>query len=175
MLKRLVVAKTVVLVFFAQNIFAQTDIDQIPPDNAKKIYQVIDYLESKGIKSLLNIQFDDWIWKASALDGNKKTVYYMSPDNLLIFKQKKEYELDPAPPAKGKSIRDIFEVVEGTGYRNIRQITFENLVWKVKTFSKNKSDKEKKFIIEPLSGAILYKNAHNKRNKPYDIYGLAKN
>ena len=105
-------AKFALLVFFAHPLFAQTDIDQVPPDNAKKIYQVIDYLEKKGVKQLLNIQFDDWIWKASAMQGNKKTVFYMSPANLVIFKEKKEYELDPMPPNGGKSIRDILEVVE---------------------------------------------------------------
>ena len=173
MLKQLVMAVTALLVLFAHASVAQTDIDQIPPDNAKQIYQVIDYLEEKGVKQVLNIQFDDWIWKASAMQGNKKTVFYMSPANLVIFKQKKEYELDPMPPNGGKTIRDIFEVVEDIGYRNIRQITFENLVWKVKTYNKN--GQEKKFIIEPISGAILYKNAQNRRTKPYDIYGLAKN
>lgn len=155
------------------NILARTDIDQIPPENAKRIYQVIDYLEERGVKQLLSIQFDDWIWKASVMDGNKKTVFYMSPDSLVIFRQKKEYDLDPSPPLEGKSIRDILGVVENSGYRNIRQIAFENLVWKVKTYSKK--GEEKKFIIEPMSGAILYKNAHNKRSKPYEVYGLAKN
>ena len=171
MIKQLVMATMLLLAFFAHNVHAQTDIDQIPPDNAKKIYQVINYLEKKGIKSLLNIQFDDWIWKAAALDGNRKTVFYMSPVSLVIFKQKKEYEIDPAPPANGKTIRQILSVVEGVGYRNVRQITFENLVWKVKTFTK--TGQEKKFIIEPLTGAILYKNAQNKRSKPYDVHGLA--
>ena len=56
MLKQLVIAITVLLVFYAHATVAQTDIDQIPPDNAKQIYQVIDYLEEKGVKQVLNIQ-----------------------------------------------------------------------------------------------------------------------
>ena len=172
MIKHFFILAVVLQIFLsASNLQARSDIDQIPPDEAKKIYQVIEYLEARGVKQLLSIQFDDWIWKAAALDGNKKTVFYMSPDSLIIFKQKHEYELDPTPPVEGKSIADILQIVEDIGYRDIRQITFENLVWKVKTYSKRTN--EKKFIIEPVSGAILYKNAHTKRNKPYDIYGLA--
>jgi len=171
MIKHFFILAVVLQIFLsASNLQARSDIDQIPPDEAKKIYQVIEYLEARGVKPLLSIQFDDWIWKAAALDGNKKTVFYMSPHSLVIFKQKHEYELDPTPPVEGKSIADILQIVEEIGYRDIRQITFENLVWKVKTYSKRTN--EKKFIIEPVSGAILYKNAHTKRNKPYDVYGL---
>lgn len=161
------------IIFSANTLLARSDIDQIPSGDAKKIYQVIDYLEEQGIAQLLRIQFDDWIWKATALKGNKKTVYYMSPESLVVFRKKQEYDLDPTPPSGGKSIREILKVVHNSGYRNIRFIAFENLVWKVKTWSKTST--EKKFIIEPMSGAILYKNAHTKRRKPYDIYGLAHN
>lgn len=174
MIKHFFIIKILLLTLLsAANLLAKSDIDQIPPPEAKKLYQVIDYLEDMGVKQLLTIQFDDWIWKAEALDGNKKTIFYMSPDSLVVFKQKQEYELDPPPPVKGKSIRAILQVVEESGYRNIRQITFENLVWKIKTYSKNSN--EKKFIIEPVTGAILYKNAHTRRIKPYDVYGLARN
>ena len=174
MIKHLIIVKSLLLTLFSANsLLASSDIDQIPPAEAKKIYQVIEHLQDRGVKQLLSIQFDDWIWKASALDGNKKTSFYMSPVSLVVFRKKQEYELDPTPPVGGKSIREILKVVEKSGYRNIRQITFENLVWKVKTYSKNSN--EKKFIIEPMSGAILYKNAHTKRTKPYDVYGLAKN
>ena len=173
MMKQLIIAKIILIsFFFVTNVLAETDIDQIPPEQAKKLYQVIDLLEDKGIKQILSIQFDDWIWKASSLDGHKKTYFYISPDSLVIFKKKNEYELDPVPPVEGKSIRDILAIVENTGYRNIRQIVFENFVWKVKTYSI--SDEEKKFIIDPLSGSILYKNAQTKRSKPYLIYGLVK-
>lgn len=171
MIKPIFIVTIVLQVFLSVTpLLAQSDIDQIPPDDAKKIYQVIDHLENIGVKQVLSIQFDDWIWKAEALQGNNKTMLYMSPDSLVVFKKRQEYELDPTPPLEGKSIRDILEVVESIGYRNIRQITFENLVWKVRTY--NKKSAEKKFIIEPVTGAILYKNAHTKRTQPYDIYSL---
>jgi hypothetical protein len=173
MFKRLFFIKFIFLALFSNHLFAQSDIDQVPPDDAKKITHVIDFLEKKGIEHVLNIQFDDWIWKASALKGNKKSIYYMSPKSLVIFKKKHEYDMDPIPPSNGKSIRDIIKLVENVGYRNIRQVSFENLVWKVKTY--NKTEKEKKFIIEPITGSILYKNASLKRSKPYDVYNLAKN
>lgn len=149
------------------------DLDQIPPEGSKKIYQVLEFLEKKGIDNVIKVNFDDWIWKAVSLQDNIKTHYYISPKNLLIFKTKEEFDLDIAPPSIGKSITDILHLVEETGYRDIRKIAFENYVWKVKTF--NAKREENKFILDPLTGAVIYKNAKHKKIKPYDVYGLVLN
>ena len=135
--------------------WAAVDNDEMVPQNAKSAKDVVSKLQQQGATNIRHIEFDNNQWNVKTQHGQKEVQHQIDAQSGEITGKQEESEYENAPPSNVLGILEVINVVRGQGFNGIREVEYDDSLWKVEVVQDGKVTK---LCLDPIAGDVIWKD-----------------
>lgn len=135
--------------------WATVDKDEMVPKNAASAKDVVNKLQKDGATNIRSVEFDDNQWNVKTQHGQKETEYKVHPKSGTVTSKHEESEYETAPPRNVLGIIEVINTVERRGLKGIREVEYDDSLWKVEVVQDGKVTK---LCLDPIAGDIIWQD-----------------
>ena len=135
--------------------WAATGQDQVVPKDAKSAKDVVKQLQQKGTTNIRSVEFNNNQWNVKTQHGQKETQYQINAKTGTVTKQEENPEYENAPPSNVLGILQVIDTVERQGLNGIREVEYDDSLWKVEVVQEGKVTK---LCLDPIAGDVIWKD-----------------
>ena len=152
---KLALVSCVMIGLITVSCWAATSQDQVVPTDAKSAKDVVGNLQQKGTTNIRSIEFDNNQWNVKTQHNQKETHYQIDAKTGNVTKQQEQSEYESAPSSNVLGIIEVINTVEKQGLKGIREIEYDDSLWKVEVIQDGKITK---LCIDPIAGDIIWQD-----------------
>ncbi|MGD9126385.1 MAG: PepSY domain-containing protein, partial [Planctomycetia bacterium] len=127
--------------------------DEVVPKNAKSAKDVVSQLQQQGTTNIRSVEYDDNQWNVKTQHGQKETHYKVDAKTGNVTKKKESSEYETAPPNHVLGVLEIINTAEKEGVNGIREVEYDDSLWKVEAVQDGKVTK---ICFDPIAGDIIW-------------------
>lgn len=131
------------------------DQDKTVPSDAKSAKDVVSQLKEKGATNIRSIEFDNHQWNVKTQHGQKETQFQIDAKSGNITKKHEVSEDKIAPPSNVLGILQVINIVERQGLHGIREVEYDDNLWKVEVVQDGKATK---LHLNPIAGEVIWQD-----------------
>lgn len=152
---KLALVSCVMVGLFTVCCWATVDKDEMVPKRAVSAKDVVNKLQKDGATNIRSVEFDDNQWNVKTQHGQKETEYKVHPKSGTVVSKQEESEYETAPPSNVLGILEVISTVERQGLNGIREVEYDDSLWKVEVVQDGKITK---LCLDPIAGDIIWKD-----------------
>ena len=110
--------------------------DDVRPEGAKSLLEIVQVLEEQGYGPFVDVSFDDGGWEVEVYKGDASLELAVDPMSGEILSEHRD-DSEPRPPRGSLKLSKVLSTLDEAGHDRIEEASFERRYWEVETYHGN--------------------------------------